>query len=114
MNDPSPSQQDLGLCAGDRMQGSGTIRWVEVARQGQLDTDVRDPVNYDSEAASGGPPGLGFLSTGGQGARDTWSVPRNHQSRAGRAQNAVYPRTSAGLSETSVEESFRTWGEYVI
>ena len=37
---------------------------------------MRDPVYSDSVATSGGPHGLEFLGTGGQGARDTVPVPR--------------------------------------
>ena len=48
----------------------------EVSREGQLDTDVRDMFNFDSVAALGGPPGLGFLSTGLHRAMDTGSVLR--------------------------------------
>ena len=80
MNDPGPSKQDLGLCVGDSTQGGGTIRGVEVARLGQLDSDVRGLVNSDSAAASGGPSGLGFLSTGNQGARDMGPVLTIHPS----------------------------------
>lgn len=76
-NDPSPSQRDLRLCIGDPTSG----RWDNQTgggcqTQGQPDTDVRDPVNSDSAATLGRPPGLGFLTRGDQGARDTGPVLR--------------------------------------
>ena len=58
------------------MQGSETISGVEVGRYGQIDTNMRDMVNFESVAASGGPSGLGFLSTRGQEAMDIGPVPR--------------------------------------
>lgn len=76
MNTPRPSQRDLGLCISDPMQGGGTIRGVEVGRYSQIDTNMRDMVNFESVAALGGPPGLGFLSTRGQDAMDIGPVPR--------------------------------------
>ena len=76
-NDPSPSQRYLGLCIGDPTWG----RWDHqkgrsYQTQGQLDADVRDPVKSDSAATLGRPPGLGFLTRGDQGARDTGLVLR--------------------------------------
>ena len=108
-DDPSPSQRDVRLCVGDPTWGGGTTRGVEVARQGQLDTKVRDTVNSDSAATLEGPPGLGFLGTGAQGARDTpedLSVGLD----LGEPGMQYPPELGAGLSETSVEESFGTWG----
>ena len=79
-DDPSPFQRDIGLCVGDPMWGGGTTKGVEVARQGQLDTDVTDTVNSDSATTLEGPTVLGFLGTGAQGVRDTGPVPRICQS----------------------------------
>ena len=108
-DDPSPFQRDIGLCVGDPMWGGGTTKGVEVARQGQLDTDVTDTVNSDSATTLEGPTVLGFLGTGAQGVRDTGPVPRICQSVLS-WEMQYHPEPGAGLSETFIKDSFRTWG----
>ena len=70
---------------------------------------MKFPVNSDSVAALGGPPGLEFLDTGGQVGRETGPVPRICQSVLS-WEMQYHPEPGAGLSETFIKDSFRTWG----